>query len=168
MLVLNWKGQNHITLESLLILHKISAFHMNSDLPLNFEEQSWQFAALDTLYNFPLVLFLSSNCLICLFRKQTDEWPSLFVSRREKLEPVPGHRELQPLASWHCLKPLPARACLYHHTVKTTLLECQERLVSPFILAVQINTLKQKILPDAVKLHPSYFTCVKVQQKVRC
>lgn len=59
---------------------------------------------------------------------------------------VPERWELRQLASSHCSKPLPVHACLYYYVVKTTLPECLECLISPFILAAQINTSKQKAL----------------------
>lgn len=69
-----------------------------------------------------------------------DEWSSLCVSRREKLVTVSEQWELRQLASSHCSEPLPALARLYYCIVKTTLSECLECLISPFILAAQINT----------------------------
>lgn len=52
--------------------------------------------------------------------------------------------ELRQLASSYCSKPLPAMACSYYCKVKTSLSECPECLISPFILAEQINTLNRK------------------------
>lgn len=85
-------------------------------------------------------------CLVYLFRQHIDEWPSLCVLGRERLATVPERWELRQLASSHCSKPLPVHACSYYYIVKTTLPECLECLISPFILAAQINTSKQKAL----------------------
>lgn len=89
--------------------------------------------------------------LIYPFSKQIDG--SLYVSRWEKLVIVSEQGKLRQLASSHCSKPLATPAFSNYNIVKVTVLECLECLVSSFILAAQINTLKQNALAGRKDIH---------------